>query len=88
MLVTWILRSSLFVLLSDSRPNTFSSPHISSLYIYSNSEDAACIDEALGEDAEHTLVDLAQWRHDEASHSECKAADEHEHGGCDLNVEC
>ena len=57
-------------------------------YIYSNSEDAACIDEALGEDAEHTLVDLAEWRDDEASHGECQAADEHEHGGCDLNVEC
>ena len=54
----------------------------------SHSEDAACIDEALSEDAEHAFVDLAEWRDDEASHGECQAADEHEHGGCDLNVEC
>ena len=56
--------------------------------IHGYTEDAACINQALSEDAEHTLVDLAEWRDDEASHGECQAADEHEHGGCYLNVEC
>lgn len=56
------------------------------LNVDGDTEDGASVNQALGEDAEDGLVDLAGGRYDETRDGEGEAADEH--GDCGAVLDC